>query len=127
MVNLKGINKDRKPTVPCYRPFWTVCPSRHKIALQISLCLSKRSKFTWLERLPVTQEAAPSSPVAPAKFCCITRMFGLLVLSPIEQTPQQDGAASTKAQRPSRVGKPSRLPSLAAEMTNPPLRRLATA
>jgi hypothetical protein len=24
MVNLKGINKDRKPTVPCYRPSGTV-------------------------------------------------------------------------------------------------------
>jgi hypothetical protein len=29
----------------------------HKIALEISLCLFKRSRFTWLEPLPVTQEA----------------------------------------------------------------------
>ena len=41
-------------------------PSRHKIALEISLCPSKRSKFTWLEPLPVMQEATGSSPVAPA-------------------------------------------------------------
>ena len=33
---------------------------------ETSLCPSKRSKFTWLEHLPVTQEAAASSPVAPA-------------------------------------------------------------
>ena len=40
--------------------------SRHKIALQISLGLSTRSEFSWLEPLPVTQEAAGSSSVAPA-------------------------------------------------------------
>ncbi len=55
------------------------------------------------------------------------QMFGLVVLDLIEQTPHQDGAASIKAQGPSRAGKLSNWPSLAAEMTDPPSRRPATA
>jgi len=62
-------------------PLMDSIPSRHKIALEISLCLFKRLKFNWLERLPVPQEAAGSSPVAPAKFCCIIGYSGLLVLT----------------------------------------------
>ena len=40
--------------------------SRHKIAPQIKVRPSTRSNFTLLDPLPVTQEAAGSSPVAPA-------------------------------------------------------------
>jgi hypothetical protein len=58
--------KAMKRMLPCHLDGM---PSSHKIALEISLCPSKRSKFTWLERLLVTQEAEASSPVAPAEFC----------------------------------------------------------
>jgi hypothetical protein len=46
-------------------------------------------------------------------------MFRLRVLIAAEQTLQQDGAASTKAQRPSREGTLSKWPSPAAGTTSP--------
>jgi hypothetical protein len=60
------VQKAMKGMLP---PLLDGMPSRHKIAPEISLCPSTRSKFTWLEPLPVTQEAAGSSPVAPAISC----------------------------------------------------------
>ena len=33
--------------------------------------------FSWLERLPVAQEAAGSSPVAPAKFLDLNPVFAV--------------------------------------------------
>jgi hypothetical protein len=41
-------------------------PVTSEVAPEISLCPSARSMFHWLEPLPVTQEAAGSSPVGPA-------------------------------------------------------------
>jgi hypothetical protein len=80
-----------------------------------SLC--PRCKWHWRVGL---------SPVAPARFWCI-RTFRLRVLIPSGQNPHQDDAVSTKAQRPSRGGMLSRLPSLATRMTDPLSRRPATA
>jgi hypothetical protein len=66
MMNLKEMKRLRKRRREMLPPLLDGMPSRHKIALQISLGLSTRSEFSWLEPLPVTQEAAGSSPVAPA-------------------------------------------------------------
>ena len=79
MMNSKGLNKEKEATRGCYRPAWMRTwraePAWKSLEGSDFVC-GEHSSVGW--NLPVTQEAAGSSPAAPASLSSHCSHFSVL-------------------------------------------------